>query len=333
MCLDVDMLQHAQTLLHRALELDAHDPHTHESLEECRLLIGRPTRWAAAGQLLRAQLDALNARARPAAAIRQLHIVCKLDTLGGTESRAMNLYRRLSALLPTTLWSTSPVHAAHAEKGPIRENHGGRLPSGGALALIGTYFDCGDWLENEAFDRIVVCHNLPEQYASLGRRLRQIEMNPSHPEVRLTFPSELFKQTSGMPGRVEYSPIDLAAFRCRVPRTAGRVFTVGRHGRAHPMKFHPNDPAFFRSIMARGHARETSRRHADRTGVRVRRGAQARTVCRRRAKRPNVPGKPRCLRSPHPSALSGNRRDRDSRSDGDGIAGDRVSRNAAVRRN
>jgi hypothetical protein len=254
MCIDIDMLQQARIFLRRAIELDGNDPHTLESMEECRRLINRPTRWAAAGRSLRTQLDALNARARPVAAIRQLHIVCKLDTLGGTESRATNLYRRLSTLLPTTLWSTHPVHTAHAAKGPIREITANDVPSGGALALIGTYFECGEWLEREAFDRVVVCHNLPEQYVSLGRRLCQVEMNPSHPQVRLTFPSELFKQTSGLPGRVEYSPIDLAAFRCRVPRTAGRVLTIGRHGRAHPMKFHPNDPAFFRSIIARGHA-------------------------------------------------------------------------------
>ena len=254
MCIDVDMLQQASLFLQRAIELGGNDPHTMESMEECRRLIDRPTEWLAAEQSLRAQLSALNARAKPAANISHVHIVCKLDTLGGTESRALNLYRRLSAHGPTTLWSTRPVLAAHAARCPIREITANDIPSGGTLALIGTYFECGQWLERETFDRIVVCHNLPEQYVSLGRRLSQIEFNASHPEVRLTFPSELFKQTSGLPGRVEYSPIDLAAFRCRVPRTASRAMTVGRHGRAHPMKFHPNDSAFFRSIMARGHA-------------------------------------------------------------------------------
>lgn len=254
MCIDIDMLHHGRIFLQRAVELDGNDPHTIESMEECRRLIDRPAQWMAAGQSLRAQLEVLNARAAPVPVIRQLHIVCKLDTLGGTESRATNLYRRLSTLVPTTLWSTHPVHAAHAAKCPIRQITANDAPSGGVLALVGTYFECGEWLQRETFDRIVVCHNLSEQYVSLGRRLRQIQMNPSHPQVRLTFPSELFKQTTGLPGCVEYSPIDLAAFRCRTPRPAGRVLAIGRHGRAHPMKFHPNDPAFFRSIMARGHA-------------------------------------------------------------------------------
>lgn len=254
MCIDVDLLHHARKFLQRAIELDGGDPHTLESMEECRRLIDRPAEWMAAGRSLRTQLDALNSQARPASNIRLLNIVCKLDTLGGTESRAMNLYRQLSAFAPTTLWSTRPPLAAHAARYPIRQITANDFPSGGTLALVGTYFECGGWLDTETFERVVVCHNLSEQHGSLGRRLRQIERNPSHPEVRLTFPSELFKQTAGLQGSVEYSPIDLAAFRCRSARTAGRVLTVGRHGRAHPMKFHPNDAAFFRAIMARGHA-------------------------------------------------------------------------------
>lgn len=254
MCIDVDKLQRASIFLQRAVELGGDDPHTLESREECRRLLDRPSEWLAAEKSLRTQLGALNERAKPGAAISHVHIVCKLDTVGGTESRALNLYRRLSMHGATTLWSTRPVLAAHAARFPIREITATDVPSGGTLALIGTYFECGQWIEKENFDRIVICHNLPEQYVSLGRRLSQIEINASHPDVRLTFPSELFKQTSGLPGHVEYSPIDLAAFRCRVPRTAGRAMTVGRHGRAHPMKFHPNDPAFFRSIMSLGHA-------------------------------------------------------------------------------
>jgi hypothetical protein len=152
------------------------------------------------------------------------------------------------------LWSTRPVLAEHAARHPVREITADAFPAGGTLAIVGTYYECGTWLETEAFDRIVVCHNLSEQHPSLGRRLHQIEKNPSHPDVRLTFPSALFKATTGLPGTVEYSPVDLAALRCRAVRTAGRKLTVGRHGRAHPMKFHPNDPSFFRTVMARGHA-------------------------------------------------------------------------------
>jgi hypothetical protein len=254
MCVDLDMLEQGRAFLQRSLEVDSGDASAAESMDDCRHLMQRPAEWTAASRSLIAQLDALNSRARTVSNIRQLHIVCKLDALGGTESRAMNLYRRLSALAPTTLWSTRPVLAAHVAWHPVREITADAFPAGGTLVIVGTYYECGVWLETQAFDRIVVCHNLSEQHISLGQRLHQIEKNASRPQVRLTFPSALFKTATGLPGTVEYSPIDLAALRCRAVRSASRKLTVGRHGRAHPMKFHPNDPSFFRTIMARGHA-------------------------------------------------------------------------------
>jgi hypothetical protein len=136
---------------------------------------------------------------------------------------------------------------------PIRQITRDDAPSDGVLALIGTYFPCGDWLEKAAFERVVICHNLTEQYPSLMQRLVQIEQNPAHPQVALTFPSELFKATTGLPGRVEYPFVDTDLFRRGKPPTLGAHLVIGRHGRAYPLKFHPNDPSFFRALMARGH--------------------------------------------------------------------------------
>ena len=63
----------------------------------------------------------------------------------------------------------------------------------------------------------------------------------------------LFRQVCGLPGRVEYSAVDVEHFhRDRAQRDGNRL-CIGRHGRAYPLKFHPNDPAFFRALMARGH--------------------------------------------------------------------------------
>jgi len=53
---------------------------------------------------------------------------------------------------------------------------------------------------------------------------------------------------------VEYSSIDVAAFARRAPAGERRKrLVIGRHGRAYPLKFHPNDPAFFRSLIERGY--------------------------------------------------------------------------------
>ncbi len=114
---------------------------------------------------------------------------------------------------------------------PARQISPADTPAGGTLVLVGTYFDCGDWLETEAFDRIVVCHNLAERNATLSERLRHIEANPSRPRVDLTFPSRFFKETLGLPGQVEYSPVDMELFRRALPiRTDGDRLTLGRHG-------------------------------------------------------------------------------------------------------
>lgn len=254
MCLDLDLLHQASALLQRAVAMGGAGARAIDALQECRDLIDRHDVRASASRALNEHLARLNARAKSAHNMSHVHIVCKLDTIGGTESRALNVYRQLSPHIRTTLWSTTPVLAAHAAAGDIRRISPHDVPAGGTLVLIGTYFDCGDWLETQPFDRVVICHNLATQSHSLENRLAQIESNPARPEVRLTFPSALFKDTAGLPGRVEFSPIDLTKFRRTRAHGPNRRLTIGRHGRAHPMKFHPNDPAFFRSVMARGHA-------------------------------------------------------------------------------
>jgi tetratricopeptide (TPR) repeat protein len=249
------LLQPAFALFERAIELD---PGLHEAMaacDECCQLMFRASAWQSAGRSIRALLERQNggsepARRRPA----EIHIVCKLDTVGGTERRALNLYQELSAHARVTLWTTVPPLAAHGAEVPLRLIAAANAPSGGTLVLVGTYFACGDWLETAPFERVVICHNLAEQYASLMQRLIQIGDNPARPPIELTFPSQLFRETSGLPGVVEYSAVDVEAFQRRTAPGGHRTrLVVGRHGRAYPLKFHPNDPAFFRSLIARGY--------------------------------------------------------------------------------
>ena len=255
MLLDVHLPEAALTLVERALALDARHPEAAELLAECRYLIDLPLTWQAEGGAIRAALERINARAvmLPHAA-RHVHVVCNLDSIGGSERRALNLYRRLRPHVPVTLWSTAPAHAAHLREAPIRLIDGAEAPSDGTLALIGTYYDCSGWLERGRFERIVVCHNLVEQNQSLLRRLRQIEDNPTRPPVELTFPSGMFRDLLGLPGGVEYSAVDLAHFRRTLrPAAADANLVIGRHGRAYAWKFHYNDPALFRRLCARGY--------------------------------------------------------------------------------
>ena len=257
-CVDLHLLTAATAFLDRALVLDPENPEIRIAREECHRLVGRAEAWRCAADGLREQLERLQRRAlvRPRQSVSggHVHIVCKLDSIGGTEQRALNLYRCLSRHVPVTLWSTVPVAAEAAAKAPVRLICANAVPGGGTLALIGTYFDCAGWLESSAFDRVTICHNLAEQHANLGRLLARLEAGGSRPRVDLVFPSRFFRAQTGLPGTVEYSPVDTEAFRRRRPRPdSHQRLCVGRHGRAYPYKFHPNDPAFFRDLLARGY--------------------------------------------------------------------------------
>ncbi len=255
--LQMHRLQPALAMLARALELSGATESALAAYNACCDLILRPSVWRSASRTFQALYNRLNhhAESRSLERARHIHIVCKLDSIGGTEGRAVNLYRFLAPHVSVILWSTTAPLAQHLASAPIRQIGADDAPGGGTLVLIGTYFDCGEWLEKSSFDKVVICHNLSEQYPSLMERMIQLEENPSHPIVRLTFPSRLFMDSVGLPGLVEYSAIDLDVFRprnTRVVRDSGLV--VGRHGRAYALKFHPNDPAFFRRIIALGHA-------------------------------------------------------------------------------
>ncbi|MHB8446744.1 MAG: glycosyltransferase [Rudaea sp.] len=257
-CIDLLLLTEATAFLDRALVLDAENPEIRIARAECHRLAGRAQARRSAARGLREQLDRLQRRAlaqpRQSGSGRHVHIVCKLDAIGGTERRALNLYRCLSCQVPVTLWSTVPVAAEAAAEAPVRLIGADAVPDGGMLALIGTYFECAGWLESSTFERVAICHNLAEQHANLGRLLARLETNMSRPRVEFVFPSRFFKNLTGLPGTVEYSAVDTEVFRPRRAREDScRKLIVGRHGRAYPYKFHPNDPAFFRSLLGRGY--------------------------------------------------------------------------------
>lgn len=246
----------AAAFLQRAAVLSPDGEDVRAVRAQCRALRAQPATLEAAHRALRVQLERLARNARPASASPEhIHVVCKLDTLGGTERRALNLYRSLSAHVATTLWSTVPAGTAALAEAPIRLIEGASVPRGGTLVMSGSYYRCGEWLDTSPFERVVICHNLAEQHADLAQRLSRLEANPSHPRVALTFPSRMFQTFTGLPGTLEYSPVDTELFRPRAsPSKERKPLCIGRHGRAWGFKFHPNDPALFRALLARGHS-------------------------------------------------------------------------------
>jgi len=256
MFLDVHELDAALAAAKRANELDPQHPEAQELLMECRYRIDLPAIWRTESHDIRTRLKRLNAKAlgQPPAANAPIHIVCNLENIGGSERRALNLQRLLSAHAPTTLWSTTSPHPTHSRATDIRVISPESAPANGTLVLIGTFFPCGNWLQENRFERVVICHNLVGQNQNVVRRLQEIEDNPSHPSVQLTFPSKMFRDLLDLPGTVEYSPVDLAHFLRRQPHSESTSsLAIGRHGRAYALKFHPNDAAFFRKLLGLGH--------------------------------------------------------------------------------
>jgi len=256
MLLDVHELDAALAAAQRANELDPQHSEAKELLMECRYRIDLPAIWRTESHNIRTHLERINASAlgQPPAANSSIHIVCNLENIGGSERRALNLQRLLSAHAPTTLWSTTSAHPTHSRAADIRVISPRSAPANGTLVLIGTFFPCSNWLQENRFERVVICHNLVGQNQNVVRRLQEIEENPSRPSVQLTFPSKMFRDLLDLPGTVEYSPVDLVHFLRRQPHSESTSgLTIGRHGRAYAWKFHPNDAAFFRKLLGFGH--------------------------------------------------------------------------------
>jgi len=240
----------------RAVDLSLGSPVAVARYDECCALLKRRETRQGEARLIGSVLARINARAgspRHRLRERKVHIVGKLDNIGGSERRALNLYRTLSKReVPVTLWSTVAVRPEFAREFPVRGISPESTPNGGVLALISTYFDC-PWLNSSAFERIVVCHNLADHNRTLLSKLEQIESNPAAPLVRLTFPSRMFRRYMDLPGQVQYSPVDLGHFRRQRPPARRERLAVGRHARQSVAKFHPNDPAFCRELLRRGY--------------------------------------------------------------------------------
>jgi tetratricopeptide (TPR) repeat protein len=96
------LLQPAFALFERALQLDGNLRDAANACDECCRLMFRASAWQSASRSIRALLDRQAARGRRTRVSGEIHIVCKLDSVGGTERRALNLYQQLSA------------HACHA---------------------------------------------------------------------------------------------------------------------------------------------------------------------------------------------------------------------------
>ena len=229
-----------------------------DAVARCCRLWYKPERDASMVRTLRTQLSRFNApRAGSGVAEtdEQLHIVGALGRLGGPARHAIDLHATLAPRVPIRLWSTEPPLPEYAGRCRIDvidvpKRH---FPTGGHLLFIGTDFDYGDWLEQTAPTRITIALNTDLLDTLIGR-LVELEEIPSGFALDLTYPSKDFRDAIGLPGVVLHPRVDTDRFRPSRIRSAGPApLVIGRHSHDDRMKFHPNDPAFYRRLVRGGH--------------------------------------------------------------------------------
>ena len=255
-CLELGSYEQAYAFLCRSSTL-ARSERTHRLLHSCCEFIWQERARASANAMVLRLRERIERRAGPppSSARGPIHVVATFFKIGGSENQAASLQRMLSPHADVRLWSTAPPLLPHYAGLPITtiDPARGLLPDGGTLILAGHYFDCGDWIEKAAFDRVVinVNLNLPNQ---LVRRLGELELAVRVSRVDFTLTSRMFREFFGLPGEIEFSLPDVTRFTpTRDGPRPGAHLVIGRHSRDDRAKHHPNDPALYRELVARGH--------------------------------------------------------------------------------
>jgi glycosyltransferase involved in cell wall biosynthesis len=245
----------AYAFFYRAAALGAKEKAAQATIKACTQCFNPESR-AMVRRLVGRRVEHFNNSARRrGAATPEIHIIAHLKQPGGSEHRALGLFRLLSPHVRTRVWSTVsplPELAAHCPVELIDVVQG-HYPRSGHLVFVGVYFEYGDWLAQSQARRITICYNT-DNPGSLIERLVELENLPTAFSLDFSFPSRHFHDAAGVVGEVEYPPVDVSRFR-RIRDRSCRAgpMVVGRHSRDDRLKYHPNDPSFFRCLAGLGH--------------------------------------------------------------------------------
>ncbi len=183
--------------------------------------------------------------------MRRIHIVNPFrNPFGGSEQRALDLYRRLQGRAEAALWSTEAPHADLAARFPI-DRLPQTLPPGGTWVIVGAYFEVEGLFGRMRPRRLIYLYNTPSP--NLFRKRLELARRLTGVEPEIVYAAEEGARQIGLPGRVEVSPLDLQRFHParQAVRRDGR-FTVGRLSRDVPEKHHRDDAALYREALRRG---------------------------------------------------------------------------------
>lgn len=171
------------------------------------------------------------------------------NACGGSEGRAVHLYRLLSKRVDVELWTECDPDPALEQRWPIRRIDAARgaFPRAADIVLVGAP-RFGRWLRKADAGRVTLIYN-SDTPTRLARRLRKLERVPKR-ELRLVFASQRLADSVPYDGIVQLSPIDLDRFR-----PAERTWTdlrVGRMSRDERFKHGDDDPDLYRRLVGEG---------------------------------------------------------------------------------
>lgn len=171
------------------------------------------------------------------------------NACGGSEGRAIHLYRLLTGHADVELWTEGEPDAVLADRWPIRRVDADRgvFPRGADLVLVGAP-RFGRWIRRAEARRVTVIYN-SDTPRRLERRLRRLRRVPKE-ELRLVFASRRLADSVPHEGIVQLSPIDLGRFTPAERSWSG--LRVGRLSRDERYKHGEDDPALYRRLAAEG---------------------------------------------------------------------------------
>jgi glycosyltransferase involved in cell wall biosynthesis len=176
------------------------------------------------------------------------------DPFAGAELELLAIADAMAKHSRVELWSVVAPHSSFAQRGVKHiQPFARQFPHAGVLVWGGAHVAPAVWLKYTRFERIVLQCNL----ASFERFFALIEVirNTTQLEPELVFVSKALQLTAGLPGRVIYSPIDIAPFlqvgQSR-PLKATKPITIGRASRDAADKHHLQDAMLYRMLAAKG---------------------------------------------------------------------------------
>lgn len=185
-----------------------------------------------------------------------VHIVNPLwSAAGGSERRAVELARLLSAQISTRLWVGRGADTSWVPQGiALSRLRPGLLqyPRGGTLVFVGCYFLPSLWIRLARPSRVVVLVNTPNPEHLVTFMARMKALGVTAP-IELRFAAGWLAEWLGIPGPVDVSPVDLQRFTPRIrPHPIGSPFVIGRLSRNATYKHHQGDAEVYRGLAADG---------------------------------------------------------------------------------